>query len=490
MPRTSPASPASSLLERIRTHRGRRTAVVYAGLVLVPATLAVVLLSTAAPDRAAARPDAAAASTLPRLLLAIVAACKPAGLLAGRVGQAPVIGEMAAGVVLGPSVLGALWPNGLRRLVPPGVLSQLDVLAQLGVVLFVFLAGLEVNTRLLRGKGHVAVVVSHVGIALPFLLGVVLALRAHERLAPEQSGFLPFALFLGVAMSVTALPVMARILLETGLYRTELGTLALTCAVVDDVTAWTLLALVVALVTGGSAAAVLVTAALTVGFTAVLFLVVRPLLIRAESTLAVRHPDHAVALALVGLLGCAALTERIGVHAVFGAFMFGLVVPADSRWVAALRGRLGGLTMILLVPLFFAVSGLRTEIGLLGADPVAWLWCGLVLVAGVLGKFAGSAAAARAVGTGWRRSGQIGALMNCRGMTELIVLNVGLNLGVLSPTLFTMLVIMAFVSTALTTPVVSRLRGPDDADDGTPGPGALGAAEPEAAQEVSAKESS
>lgn len=450
-----------------RNSKALRVVVIYGLMVVVPVVLSIVLL-TGDVGANATTPAAAAVAGHPlaQLLLAIavvVAACKVAGWLMRRIGQPAVIGEIAAGILLGPSVLGAVWPAGAAALVPSAILPQLNVLAQVGVVLFVFLTGLELNTNLLRGRGHLAVVVSHVSIAVPFVLGVVLAVVAYVKFAPQGVGFLAFALFMGVSMSVTALPVLVRILKDTGMFHTEVGVVALTCAVVDDVTAWCLLALVVALVTASSLTGVLLTIALAAAFTAVLFVVFRPLLTRLIGRTSESTSRRLAPLALVGVLLCAMATEWIGVHAMFGAFIFGLVFPrgnAVERW---LHENTGGLTTALLLPLFFAFSGLRTDIGLLAADATLWLWCGGILLVAVLGKLGGAALAARSVGEGWNRSLQIGTLMNCRGLTELVVLNVGLDLGVLSPTMFTILVLMALISTAMTAPLAFWLanRGGD-----------------------------
>ncbi len=447
-----------------RSRTARRVVGVYGLMVVAPVLVTVVLLGGGGGGGTAAQPAPAAGHPLASLLLAIavvVAACKAAGWLVRRIGQPPVIGEIAAGIVLGPSVLGAAWPAGAAVLIPDAILPQLNVLAQVGVVLFVFLTGLELNTRLLRGRGHLAVVVSHVSIAVPFVLGVGLAVLAYVRFAPRGIGFLAFALFIGVSMSVTALPVLVRILKDTGTFRTEVGVVALTCAVVDDVTAWCLLALVVALVTASSLAGVLLTVALTAAFTALLFLVFRPLLTRLVDRTDQATLRRAAPLALVGVLLCAMATEWIGVHAMFGAFVFGLVFPRGNAVETWLHENTGGLTTALLLPLFFAYSGLRTDIGLLAADATLWLWCAGILLVAVLGKLGGAALAARSVGEGWNRSLRIGALMNCRGLTELVVLNIGLDLGVLSPTMFTMLVIMALVSTAMTAPLSAWLTKRD-----------------------------
>jgi Kef-type K+ transport system membrane component KefB len=404
--------------------------------------------------------DQGADHPLARLLLAVavvVAACKLAGLAVARLGQPAVIGEILAGILLGPSVLGALAPGAADALVPPSTLPQIGVLAQIGVVIYVFLAGTEVDGGLLRGNGRLALVVSHVSIAVPFLFGVLLALAAYGRLAPAGIGFLPFALFLGVSMSITALPVMARILQDLGMLRSEVGTLALTCALIGDATAWCLLALVVALVAASSVVGVLWTVLLAAVFAGLLLGVVRPVLVRLEGTGRLPRPAVAVPLALVAVFAAASTTEWIGVHAIFGAFLLGLVLPTANDTVRTVRDTFQGLTGLLLLPLFFASTGLKTEIGLLGTDPVLWLWCLAALVLAVAGKLGAALLAARAVGTGWRPALQLGVLMNCRGLTELIVLDIGLQLGVLSRELFTMLVLMALVSTAMAAPLARRV---------------------------------
>lgn len=452
-------------MAKTKSRTALRAVGIYGLLVGAPVVASIVLLA-AEDDGGSVVPkaEAAAGHPLAQLLLAIavvVAACKAAGWLMQRMNQPRVIGEIAAGIVLGPSVLGAAWPEAASTLIPSSVLPQLNALAQVGVVLFVFLTGLELNTRLLRGRGHLSVVVSHVSIAVPFVLGIGLAVAAYAKFAPAGVGYLAFALFMGVSLSVTALPVLVRILKDKGLFHSEVGVVALTCAVVDDVTAWCLLALVVALITASSLVGVLLTIGLAAAFTAFLFLVVKPLMVRFFA-----RTEHAALrrfapLALVGVMLCAMATEWIGVHAMFGAFIFGLVIPRGNPVEKWLHDNTGGLTTTLLLPLFFAFSGLRTDIGLLAADASLWLWSGAILLIAVLGKLGGAAIAARSVGETWNRSLQIGSLMNCRGLTELIVLNVGLDLGVLSPTMFTMLVLMALISTAMTSPLTMWLAKRD-----------------------------
>lgn len=444
---------------RVRRPRTRRTLLVYLALVVVPALIAIAVLANG--STGSGRPtNTIAGHPLAKLLLAVavvVGACTLAGRLARKLGQPAVVGEIVAGLLLGPSFFGAVWPAGSATVLPPSVVPQLNVLAQVGVVMFLFLTGLEVDTRLLRGRGRTAVMVSHASIAVPFLLGVLAAIAAYGRLAPPGVSYSAFALFLGVSMSVTALPVLVRILVDLGLLRNELGIIALTCALIDDVSAWSLLALVVALVTASSAFGALATVGLTIVFTAALVFLVRPQLTRFVQRASQRTQRTVAPLTLVGVLLAAMATEWIGVHAMFGAFMFGLIFPKNNVIASWLLDKIGGMTTTLMLPLFFAFSGLQTDIGLIGGNVELWLWCGLLLVIAVAGKLAGSALAARAVGESWRRSVQIGALMNCRGLTELIVLNIGLQMGVLSRTMFTMLVIMALVSTAMTAPLVRRL---------------------------------
>jgi len=438
---------------------------IYLGLAIVPVLAALAFLDAGAGEQSpgTALPPGgggAGSETFTRLLLAvaiILAACAVVGAAFERLGQPAVIGEIMAGILLGPSVFGALWPGGSHWLLPAEIMPQLATLAQLGAILFVFLAGLELDLGRLRGRGSIAVVVSHVSIAVPFLLGVVLALVGYSRFAGDRVEFVPFALFMGVSMSVTALPVMARILMDNGLIRSSVGTMALTCALVDDVTAWCLLAVVVALTTASSPWGVVLTIALAGCFAVVMVFAVRPFIRRVAPSEMAGSRGIVFSLVLAGLLLIALTTELIGVHAIFGAFVFGLICPRDLPIFVWIRQHVGALTTALLLPLFFASSGLRTQLGLL-ADSGLWLPCLLILAVAVLGKLGGSSIAARMMGVSWPQSLQLGALMNCRGLTELVVLNVGLDLGVLDAELFTMLVVMALVSTAMTAPIVVWLQ--------------------------------
>ncbi|MEU2260958.1 cation:proton antiporter [Streptomyces sp. NPDC019645] len=404
-----------------------------------------------------------AAEIMPAVLVAVPAAilaCQAGAALLRRFGQPPVIGEIAMGIVLGPSLLGWLWPEAQHRLFPESVLPYTSVLGQLGLLGFMFLVGLELDLGALRGSSRTAVAVSQAGMLVPLGLGALLAFPLYGRLAPDGVGFVPFTLFMAVALSVTAFPVLARILVDRGLYGTPLGALAMACAAVDDVAAWCLLALVVALTAAGSPFDALSAAGLTVAFGVAMVLVVRPLLARWAARGRADRANDGVVLVLLfsGLCLSALATDLIGVHTLFGAFLFGVATPRGHRRVEASAARLRAVVVPVLLPLFFVHTGLSTEVGALTADPAQWLWTGALLAVAVLGKWGGAAGAARMCGQPWREAMSIGALMNCRGLTELVVLTIGLELGVIGPDLFTMLVLVALITTALTAPAVSHFR--------------------------------
>jgi Kef-type K+ transport system membrane component KefB len=330
----------------------------------------------------------------------------------------------------------------------------LGVLSQVGVILYMFLVGVELDPRLLRKRGHATVAISHASIMAPFLLGSALALYLYPRLATGDVPFTVFSLFIGVSMSVTAFPVLARILTDRRIHTSRMGVIALTCAAVDDVTAWCLLAMVVSVVQARMSG-VLFTAGLALGFIAVVALIVRPAMVRLALVYGQRGrlTQGVMATIFVSLLVSSLVTDYIGIHAVFGAFALGAVIPHDSGLARELTDRLEDIVIVLLLPAFFAFTGMRTQVGLVsGVDN--WLLCGLIVVVASVGKFGGSALAARLTGLGWRDATALGVLMNTRGLMELIVLNIGLELRVISPTLFAMLVIMAVVTTFVTTPIL------------------------------------
>jgi Kef-type K+ transport system membrane component KefB len=422
------------------------------------------LVATLAPSVPAEGAATGHATTLATVLLALAAITVLARLLGSVfqrwLGQPPVIGEIVAGLVLGPSVLGAIWPDAYAFVLPTAAAPYVGLVAKIGVVLFMFLVGLELDPKLLRGKTHATVAISHASILLPFLLGSSLALWMYPRYATSNVSFTVFSLFAGVSLSVTAFPVLARILTDRKVQRTPLGVTALSCAAADDVSAWTLLAFVVG-VARAEVASALWTIPMIAGFVTVMLVVVRPFF----AWLAAREEESVeplsqttLAAVFVGLLLAAFATESIGIHALFGAFLFGAMLPHDSRLAAQVRARLEDVVVVLFLPAFFAFTGMRTQLGLLGGAQ-DWIVCGLVILAATVGKFGGTFIAARLSGLGWRESSALGALMNTRGLMELIVLNLGLDLGVISPTVFAMLVIMALVTTFLTTPVLNLIIG-------------------------------
>jgi Kef-type K+ transport system membrane component KefB len=396
--------------------------------------------------------------TLLLQLAVVIATARMVGWLFRRLGQPQVIGEMVAGIMLGPSLLGWAAPGISALLFPAESLPYLSMLSQIGLLLFMFLVGLEFDPALMRGRGHTAVITSWVSIVLPFALGAGLAVPLYPRVSEPSVPFTGFALFMGAAMSVTAFPVLARILIERGLTQTRLGAVALACAAVDDVTAWTILAFVVGIVRSAALEQPLwMTMAGTVAFAALVAFGVRPAL---RATIGARYRERRnlghtlIGAALVLMLLSAWTTEWLGVHALFGAFAIGAAMPKEAGLSEELADSFRTITLVLLLPLFFAYTGLRTRIGLVSGGEM-WLWTALILIVAVTGKLGGSTLAARATGLPWREAGALGVLMNTRGLMELVILTVGLDLGVLSPTLFTMMVLMALVTTAMTTPLLN-----------------------------------
>jgi len=381
------------------------------------------------------------------------------GFLFTKIGQPLVIGEIIAGIILGPSLVGFFWPGISNFLFQPDSLPNLQFLSQLGLILFMFIVGLELDVQLLKNKAHTAVVVSHASIIFPFFGGVSLAYFLYQSLAPPQISFLAFGLFMGIAMSITAFPVLARIIHERGLAQSPLGALAITCAAADDVTAWCILAAVIAVVQAGTVTSALLTILISVVYVFAMLAIVRPLLQRLGARYAnadnLNRTFAVVAFAVLFLSAFA--TEVIGIHALFGAFVAGLVMPAQAGFRKMLAAKIEDFSLVILLPLFFAYTGLKTQIGLLN-DGSAWLICGLIILVAVAGKVVGSVAAAKFTGQSWSDSLAIGALMNTRGLMELVVLNIGYDLGVLSPTVFTMMVLMALVTTFMTSPALSAIQ--------------------------------
>jgi Kef-type K+ transport system membrane component KefB len=402
-------------------------------------------------------------SVLLHVLLAlalVITTARLLGTLFRAAHQPPVIGEILAGILLGPSLLGRFMPAASHYLLPVAVAPFLNVISQVGVILYMFLVGLELDPGLMRQRGQATVAISHASIITPFVMGSALALLLYPIFSSRDVPFTNFALFLGVSMSVTAFPVLARILTDRQIHKTSMGTVALTCAAVDDITAWCLLAFVVSVARAESTGA-LRTIVLAGTYLGVMLLIVRPLMSALSRIYGNRGglTQGVMAVIFVALLLSASATELIGIHAIFGAFALGAVIPHDSQMARELTDRLEDLIVVLLLPAFFAFTGLRTQIGLVSGLQ-EWMLCGLIILVASVGKFGGSLIAARITGLGWREGAALGVLMNTRGLIELIVLNIGLEMGVISPGLFAMLVIMALVTSFATTPILHLITHP------------------------------
>jgi len=369
------------------------------------------------------------------------------------IGEPPVIGEVIAGILLGPSLLGE---QVSARILTPEIVEPLSAVAQIGLILYMFTVGLDLNGALLRRRMPTAVATATGSILLPFLLGAGLAIPLFAHSAGPSATPWSFSLFMGAAIAITAFPVLARILDDLGIAKTELGVLALGCAAVNDVIAWCLLAVVsgVARAESGSGLPVIAGTVLYIG---VMVLLVRPAVRAAGGGDGDGEPTRAAtALTLVALLLAALASGAIGIHVAFGAFLFGAIIPHDSAVARSFIAKLEAVVATLFLPAFFALTGMRTRIDLLSSAD-EWVICGVIVLVATIGKFAGACLAARVTGSGWRQAAALGTLLNTRGLIELIFLNVGLELKVISPTLFSMMVVMALVTTMITAPVLRLL---------------------------------
>jgi Kef-type K+ transport system membrane component KefB len=392
-------------------------------------------------------------------IITIVLVARIFGWIFRKIGQPTVIGEIIAGIVLGPSLFGLYFPDLKESLFPLESLGNLYVLSQVGLILFMYVIGMELDLKVLKNKANEAVVISHASIVIPFALGIGLSYFIYHQFAPVGVEFLSFSLFMGIAMSITAFPVLARIVQERGIHKTRLGTIVITCAAADDITAWCLLAAVIAIVKAGSFVSSFYIIGLAIVYVLAMLFVVKPFLKRVGDLYAKKDniKKSVVAIFLLTLIVSSYLTEVIGIHALFGAFMAGAIMPDLSKFRNIIIEKVEDVSVILLLPLFFVFTGLRTEIGLIN-EPYLWKVTGCIILVAVVGKFFGSALAARFVGQNWRDSLTIGALMNTRGLMELVVLNIGYELGVLSPKIFTMMVIMALVTTFMTGPLLDIIN--------------------------------
>lgn len=390
----------------------------------------------------------------------VIAASRAVAVLFQRMRQPKVIGEMFAGIMLGPSLLGWLAPHFSASLFTPSSLGYLNALSQVGVVIYMFLVGLALNHKTLHEHGHTAVLTSHVSILAPFVLGAGLAFVLYPRLSDDSVTFTGFALFMGAAMSITAFPVLARILTDRDMLGTKLGSLAIACAAVDDVTGWCILAYIVLVVRvhQHTSTPLWITLGGLGTFLLLMFYVVRPLLRRFE-TVYNQHgqlTENVIALMVVVVLVSAVTTEVLGLHLLFGSFLAGAIMPKDKKFVRYILDKFETPTVVVLLPLYFAFTGLRTSIRLI-KGPEMWSFCAVIILVAIAGKLGGSMIAARSAGSRWRESAGLGILMNTRGLMELVILNIGLDIGVISPALFSMMVLMALVTTFMTTPLLEAV---------------------------------
>ncbi|MBC7391261.1 MAG: cation:proton antiporter [Opitutaceae bacterium] len=380
------------------------------------------------------------------------------GWLCKRVNQPPVIGEILAGIVLGPSLLGMWFPEFSAFLFPEKSISYLKLVSQVGLILFMFLIGMELDLSVLKNKMRNAIAISYVSILLPFALGFGLSYFIYERLAPEGIGFVEFSLFMGIAMSITAFPVLVRIVHEKGLQNTSAGIIAIACAAADDITAWCILAGIIAIAKGGSLNETLYLIFFISIYILVMLKVIQPLLNKLFNKYGDGRRNKSItAICFLVLLISSFTTEILGIHALFGAFLAGLIMPSNITFRKVFVGKIEDVSTILFLPLFFVLTGLRTQINLLD-NFYLWGICGVVVLLAVTGKFLGSTFTARLVGINWKDSLIIGALMNTRGLMELIVLNIGYDLGIISKELFSIMVCMALITTVMTGPILDLIN--------------------------------
>jgi Kef-type K+ transport system membrane component KefB len=392
-------------------------------------------------------------------IVMIILVARLFGWVFKKIGQPTVIGEIIAGIVLGPSLLGMYFPGFSAALFPVESLGNLKFLSQIGLILFMFVIGMELDIKVLKNKASEAVVISHASIVIPFALGIGLSYFVFNQFAPPGVQFLSFSLFMGIAMSITAFPVLARIVQEREIHKTKLGAIVITCAAADDITAWCLLAVVIAIVKAGDFISSLYVISLAVIYVVAMIFIVKPFLKRIGDLYGSKDSigKPVMAIFFLFLILSSYATEVIGIHALFGAFMMGSIMPDVTKFRMIFIEKVEDVAVILLLPLFFVFTGLKTEIGLIN-DPYLWKVTGAIIMVAVVGKFLGSALAAKFVGQNWKDSFTIGALMNTRGLMELIVLNIGLELKVLTPEVFTMMVIMALVTTFMTGPALDLIN--------------------------------
>lgn len=398
-------------------------------------------------------------ATLLIQILTIIFTARTFGFIFNKLGQPTVIGEIIAGIFLGPSLLGLWFPEYSLFLFPKESLGNLQLLSQIGLVLFMFVIGMELDLKVLKNKTVDALIISHIGIIVPYALGLGLSFFLYKEFAPDTVNFISFGLFMGIAMSIAAFPVMARIIQERNLSKTKLGTLAITCAASDDITAWCILAVVIAIVKAGTIASALFTIAIVICYLFVMVKLVQPFLKKFGEVYSNKESLSLNIIATIfGILLISSLaTEILGIHALFGAFLAGAIMPPSINFRRLIIEKIESVSLGLFLPLFFVFTGLRTEIGLLNNSHL-WMTTGLIILVAIVGKFGGSMFAAKMVGNNWKDSLSIGAFLNTRGLMELVVINIGYDLGVLSPEIFAMMVLMALATTFMTGPALDLIN--------------------------------
>lgn len=392
-------------------------------------------------------------------IFTIIFTARTFGFIFNKIGQPTVIGEIIAGIFLGPSLLGMWFPEYSSSLFPIESLGNLHILSQIGLVLFMFVIGMELDLKVLKNKTIDALIISHIGIIIPYSFGLGLSIYLYREFAPSNINFLSFGLFMGIAMSIAAFPVMARIIQERNLTKTRLGTLAITCAASDDITAWCILALVIAIVKAGSVISILYTIVFVIAYLFVMLKLVQPFLKKFGEVYSNKESlSLNIVASIFGILLISSLTtEILGIHALFGAFLAGVIMPPSINFRRLIIEKIESVSLGLFLPLFFVFTGLRTQIGLLNNEHL-WITCALIIIVAIVGKFGGSFFAAKIVGNNWKDSLSIGAFMNTRGLMELVVLNIGYDLGVLSPEIFAMMVLMALLTTFMTGPALDLIN--------------------------------
>lgn len=390
-------------------------------------------------------------------LIVIVITARICGYLIQKIGQPSVMGEILAGILLGPSFIGMLFPKFSAFVFPATSLTNLQMLSQVGLILFMFVIGMELDLNLIRKRARAAIFISNTSIIVPYLMGIGLSYFLYRHYAPHNIPFYAFGMFMGIAMSITAFPVLARIIRERGLTETPLGTTAITSAAIGDVTGWCILAFVIAIARAHSIYTSFYTLTGTVLYVTIMLAVIRPWLKKRAGQKESAGSVPGIAIKFIILLLSSYCTEVIGIHALFGAFMAGVVMPQDHSFRKQMINKIEDVALVLLLPIFFALTGLRTQIGLLNNSNL-WAICLLIIAVAIAGKFGGSAIAAKLSGETNYNSLAIGALMNTRGLMELIILNIGYDLGILRPEVYTMMVLMALATTFMTSPILNLLN--------------------------------